>query len=133
MISSQIIKASIEELSAISKVSLAVWDPEGKEIAATFETDDISPSLVSGFVVDEPDLKLYSFKNPRAELHFVAREINRLTQEGFHYREIAVVCGDLAGYANYAKEVFAKYRIPLFLDQKSTALFHPFAGRRFET
>lgn len=75
---------------------------------------------------DEPDLKLYSFKNPRAELHFVAREINRLTQEGFHYREIAVVCGDLAGYANYAKEVFAKYRIPLFLDQKSTALFHPF-------
>ena len=50
MISSQIIKASIEELSAISKVFLAVWDPEGKEIAATFETDDISPSLISGFV-----------------------------------------------------------------------------------
>ena len=53
MISSQIIKTSIEELSAISKVSLAVWDPEGKEIAATFETDDISPSLASGFV-DSP-------------------------------------------------------------------------------
>ena len=53
MISSQIIKASIEELSAISKVFLAVWDPEGKEIAATFETDDISPSLISGFV-DSP-------------------------------------------------------------------------------
>lgn len=53
MISSQIIKASIEELATISKVSLAVWDPEGKEIAATFETGDISPTLISGFV-DSP-------------------------------------------------------------------------------
>ena len=53
MISSQIIKASIEELATISKVSLAVWDSEGKEIAATFETGDISPTLISGFV-DSP-------------------------------------------------------------------------------
>ena len=53
MISSQIIKASIEELGAISKVDLAVWDLEGKEIAATFETGDISSSLITGFV-DSP-------------------------------------------------------------------------------
>lgn len=53
MISSQIIKASIEELSTISRVDLAVWDQEGKPVAATFETDDISPALISGFV-DSP-------------------------------------------------------------------------------
>ncbi len=55
MISSQIIKTSIEELSAISKVDLAVWDPEGKAVAATFETDDISPTLISGFVESPAD------------------------------------------------------------------------------
>lgn len=55
MISSQIIKNSIEELSAISKVDLAVWDSEGKEIAATFETGDISPTLISGFVESPAD------------------------------------------------------------------------------
>ncbi len=53
MISSQIIKTSIEELSTISKVDLAVWDLEGKEVAATFETDEISQKMISGFV-DSP-------------------------------------------------------------------------------
>ncbi len=55
MISSQIIKNSIEELGAISKVDLAVWGSEGKEIAATFETGDISPTLISGFVESPAD------------------------------------------------------------------------------
>lgn len=53
MISSQIIKTSIEELSTISKVDPAVWDLEGKEVAATFETDEISQKMISGFV-DSP-------------------------------------------------------------------------------
>ena len=36
MISSQVIRSSIEELKAISKVDLSVWDLEGKIVAATF-------------------------------------------------------------------------------------------------
>ena len=55
MISSQIIKTSIEELGMISKIDLAVWDLEGKEIAATFETREISPALISGFVNSPAD------------------------------------------------------------------------------
>ncbi len=76
---------------------------------------------------EESDIAVYSLKNPRRELHFTAREIERLVREnGYHYREIAIVCGDLPRYANYAREVFEEYGIPLFLDQKSTILFHPF-------
>lgn len=68
-----------------------------------------------------------SQKNPREELHYIAREILRLArQDGYHYRDIAIVCGDLPGYVNYAKEVFAQYGIPLFIDQKTTIVFHPF-------
>ncbi len=70
---------------------------------------------------------IYSLKNPRRELHFAAGEILRLVREGgYRYREIAIVCGDLPGYANYAKEVFDQYEIPLFLDQKTTLAYHPF-------
>lgn len=53
MISSQVIKTSIEELKMISKIDLGVWDLEGKVVAATFEPDDISPALISGFA-DSP-------------------------------------------------------------------------------
>jgi len=53
MISSQVIKTSIEELKTISKIDLGVWDLEGKVVAATFEPDDISPALIAGFA-DSP-------------------------------------------------------------------------------
>lgn len=73
------------------------------------------------------DIHINCLPNPRAELDFTAREIERLVRkEGYRYLEIAIVCGDLPGYANYATEVFGIYDIPLFIDQKTTIVFHPF-------
>lgn len=75
----------------------------------------------------ERSIRMYSLKNPREELGFIAREIERLVRrEGYRYREIAIVCGDLPLYADYAQEVFSEYRIPLFLDQKTSIVYHPF-------
>ena len=53
MISSQVIRSSIEELKSISKIDLSVWDLEGKVVAATFESEEITPELVAGFA-DSP-------------------------------------------------------------------------------
>lgn len=53
MISSQIIKTSIEELKAITKVDLCVLDLEGNTVASTFELNDIAISLVTEFA-DSP-------------------------------------------------------------------------------
>ncbi|MBO5372404.1 MAG: helicase-exonuclease AddAB subunit AddB [Lachnospiraceae bacterium] len=81
------------------------------------------------FVLSEEnrEIQINSLKNPREEMDFVARKIEKLVRkEAYYYRDIAIVCGDLSGYANYAKEVFAKYDIPLFIDQKTTILYHPF-------
>ena len=76
---------------------------------------------------DTEEITVNSLKNPREELYYTAREIERLVRkQGYHYREIAIVCGDLSRYANYAKEVFEKYQIPLFIDQKITIVYHPF-------
>ena len=53
MISSQVIRSSIEELKTISKIDLSVWDLEGKVVASTFESNEITPALISGFA-DSP-------------------------------------------------------------------------------
>ena len=50
MISSQVIRSSIEELRAISKVDLCVWDLEGKVVASTFDAEEITSALIEGFV-----------------------------------------------------------------------------------
>lgn len=72
-------------------------------------------------------ISIASVKDPREELSFVARRIARLVREqGYRYRDIAVVTGDVPGYANYVPEIFEKYGIPYFIDQTRNILFHPF-------
>lgn len=76
---------------------------------------------------EQEEIVINSLKNPEEEMDYTARKIEELVRsQGYCYREIAIVCGELSRYANYAKEVFDKYRIPLFLDQKITIVYHPF-------
>ena len=55
MISSQVIKTSIDELRAITKVDLCVLDLEGNTIASTFALEDFSLELVTGFAHSPAD------------------------------------------------------------------------------
>lgn len=55
MISSQIIKTSIEELKSITKVDLCVFDLEGNTVASTFELEDISLNLITEFAESPAD------------------------------------------------------------------------------
>lgn len=55
MISSQIIKTSLDELRAITKIDLAVYDLEGNCIAATFDDEDMVSYLISGFANSPAD------------------------------------------------------------------------------
>lgn len=72
------------------------------------------------------DIQMYSLPSPRQELHFIAREIKRLVREqGCRYKDIAIVCGDVERYGNYANEIFGTYQIPLFLDARKNIVFHP--------
>lgn len=77
---------------------------------------------------DEKDqgIFLYSLPNPRQELEFVAGKIQELVREQkYRYKDIAIVCGDVEMYGNYAEEIFDTYEIPLFLDTRKDILFHP--------
>ncbi|MCM1536527.1 MAG: helix-turn-helix domain-containing protein [Clostridium sp.] len=53
MISSQIIQNSLDELKAITRVDLGVYDLSGTVIAATMDKSDVDSELISGFA-DSP-------------------------------------------------------------------------------
>lgn len=55
MISSQTIQTSIDELKAITKVDLGVFEPSGAVVASTLERVDIKESLVAGFAASPAD------------------------------------------------------------------------------
>ena len=75
--------------------------------------------------VDE--IQLLSLKTPKEEFIWAARKINELVQkQGYRYRDIAVVSGNVECYGNYVEQVCEKYEIPYFLDMTKEVLFHPF-------
>lgn len=55
MISSQIIKTSIEELKTITKVDISVCDPEGTTVAATCEAEPGQEEMVRSFAESPAD------------------------------------------------------------------------------
>jgi len=55
MISTQILTNCIEELRAITRVNLAVFDLNGAEVASTFECRELSGDVISAFVESPAD------------------------------------------------------------------------------
>ncbi|MCC8151791.1 MAG: PD-(D/E)XK nuclease family protein [Lachnospiraceae bacterium] len=71
-------------------------------------------------------LQFYSISSPREELSFAAAKISSLVREqGYHYRDFAIVSGNVECYENYADTVFSLYDIPYFADKKQSILYHP--------
>lgn len=76
----------------------------------------------------KPDgISIHILRQPEQEVSFLAMEILRLReQEGFRYRDVAVVTGDLGIYGMLAKEEFERQGIPCFVDQKKSILTNPY-------
>lgn len=55
MISSQTIQTSLDELKAITKVDLGVYDLQGSAVATTMGRNDIAANLISGFAASPAD------------------------------------------------------------------------------
>lgn len=73
------------------------------------------------------DISIISVNNPKDELVYVARMINNLIQKkDYRYQDIAIITGDVATYSNYIENIFAKYHIPVYLDETRDIVFHPF-------
>lgn len=55
MISSQVIRTSIEELQAITKVDFCVFDLDGMTVASTFDAKSIATGIITDFAVSPAD------------------------------------------------------------------------------
>lgn len=74
----------------------------------------------------EEQISLIRCTNPKAEIDWVCLTIRHLIREnGYCYRDFAVITGDLEAYGQMLRESFAEQDIPLFLDQNKSLLFHP--------
>lgn len=67
-----------------------------------------------------------SYRTAMEEITDTAVQIRKLVREsGFRYGDFAVVLGSM-DYQEHIGRVFARYEIPVFLDEKRNALSHPF-------
>ena len=89
------------------------------------------------------NLHLYEASSPKEELRQTCITIRRLLagmeeedagqkadsrrERGLHYRDIAVVTGNMETYGSLAEEEFAKFGIPIYLDHTKGILRNPFA------
>ncbi|BFL45778.1 helicase-exonuclease AddAB subunit AddB [Lactonifactor longoviformis] len=75
----------------------------------------------------QEEIEIRICRTPQSEMEMAADEIRRLVREqGYRYRDFAVVTGDMEGYASYAAWAFEDAGIPCFLDQKHSVLMNPF-------
>ncbi|WP_025681392.1 helicase-exonuclease AddAB subunit AddB [Paenibacillus massiliensis] len=72
------------------------------------------------------DIRLYAASDRRAELEGAIREIRRLAREhGVRYKDMAILVRNPADYEHLAQPLFAKYEVPVFVDEKRGILHHP--------
>ncbi len=56
--------------------------------------------------------------NPYSEIEYIAKQIILLAKQGYRYKNMAIISGNLEDYSKIAKMVFLKYNIPLHIDNK---------------
>ena len=60
------------------------------------------------------------------EIRFAAAQMARLVrEEGWRYRDMALVCRDLEDYQAAIRSIFSAYGLPVFMDRKDQALSRP--------
>ncbi len=74
----------------------------------------------------QQEIHIFETTTPRDEVHQTGLFIRRLTRDaGLAYRDIAVIMGDLEGYAPYVETEFAKMEIPCFIDRTRGICLNP--------
>ncbi len=74
----------------------------------------------------QQEIRMFETTTPKDEVHQTGLEICRLIrEEGYAFRDIAIIMGDLEGYAPYVETEFAKMEIPCFIDRTRGIVLNP--------
>lgn len=75
---------------------------------------------------DIKDISIHVAKNPAEEVAFTIVQIKRLIREqGYRYKDIAVVSGDIGTYGRIIENDYEQEGIPFFIDNKKGILGNP--------
>jgi ATP-dependent helicase/nuclease subunit B len=75
---------------------------------------------------EESEITLFETMTPRDEVHMTGLYIKELVREkNFAYRDIAVIMGDLEGYAPYVETEFMQMDIPCYIDRTRGIILNP--------
>lgn len=75
---------------------------------------------------EQAEIAVFETTTPRDEVHQAGLKIRNLVrEEGYAYRDVAVIMGDLEGYAPYVETEFAQMEIPCFIDRTRGIRLNP--------
>ena len=113
----------LDRLKSIAKVCGVPYEQTYVRYKVSAPFDTLERNI---FAYSKPDkqsaqgkVKIYEAQNVYDETTFVVRRIRKLVNDGLRYKDVAVVCGDIAGYTPAFIRLFNRYGIPFFIDRKS--------------
>lgn len=72
-------------------------------------------------------ISLHGARNPKEEAEFAASRMRKLVrEEGYRYRDMAVIASDMNAYAVHLEKACDTYGIPIFMDHKKSILLNAF-------
>lgn len=78
------------------------------------------------FFEEQDEIVLFETLTMRDEVHQAGLAIRRLiAEQGMAYRDIAIIMGDLEGYAPYVETEFEQLQIPCFIDRTRGIVLNP--------
>ncbi len=78
------------------------------------------------FEGEQQEIRMFETMTPADEVNQIGQEIHRLIrEESMAFRDIAVVIGDLEGYAPYVERTFEEMEIPVFIDRTRGIVLNP--------
>ena len=84
-------------------------------------------SQAKPYLEKQRNIRIYQAANPKEETICAAQRIRALIRnQGYRYRDIAVIASDMNIYGDQIEKVFKKYGIPVFMDYKRSVLLNSF-------
>ncbi len=82
-------------------------------------SENIKSQKYTIYEEDVENLHLFLAQNPYSEIENMAKQItNLIKKEDRRYKDIAIITKNISEYAPCVRAIFAKYQIPVFIDEK---------------
>lgn len=86
---------------------------------------DFSETHVELTEDDRSHLEIWSVRNQKEELEYVAKSIRQRLHDGARYKDIRLLLGDVEAYQLQLKTIFDQYQIPFYLGRSESMAQHP--------